>query len=143
MLKSDQLALFRGQSINPTHEIKRQIRIALSSTRFSRDEVVDQINRIAAQEGIKRSISKATLDSWCKDSDHGRMPSPAWMTILCQVLGTTAPIEAMLRPLGCAVLDEKGMRVMVWAEAELEKRQAAKRARLALEVLNQEKGIKD
>lgn len=130
-----QLDLFQRISLNTTHEVKRLMRLAVSQSRLSREEIVDQMNRIAIQEGMRTSISKATLDNWLKESDQGRMPSPAWMTIFCYVLHNTGAIAAMLRPLECAVLSIKKQKLLLWAEAEKDKRTATKRARLALESL--------
>lgn len=133
---SHQLELFSSQSINPTYEIKRQIRLVLSECNMSRDEIVDRMNKIAVQEGMRKTISKATLDSWTKDSEPDRLPSLPWLTIFCQAAETIAPIEAMIRPLGCGVLDNDDQRLLAWAKAEMEKRKAVKRARLALEGLD-------
>ncbi|MBN1869223.1 MAG: hypothetical protein JW847_01430 [Candidatus Omnitrophica bacterium] len=55
----DQLSLFDTRSINVAAELKRQIRLALGESRFSRDEICDQVNRLAAIEGIRRSLTKA------------------------------------------------------------------------------------
>ena len=133
---SYQLDLFTNQSLNPTYEIKRQIRLASSGCNLSRDEIVDRMNKIAVQEGMRKTISKPTLDNWTKDSDPDRLPSLYWFTIFCRVVGTVAPIEAMLRPLGCGVMDQEDQRLLAWAKAEMEKRKATKRARLALEGLS-------
>ena len=132
---SYQLDLFSNQSLNPTYEIKRQIRLALAGCNLSRDEIVDRMNEIAVQEGMRKTISKATLDNWTKDSDPDRLPSLPWLTIFCRAAGTVAPIEAMLRPLGCGVLNNDDHNLLAWAKAEMEKRKAAKRARLALEAI--------
>lgn len=133
--RSYQLDLFSNQSLNPTYEIKRQIRLALTGCSLSRDEIVDRMNEIAVQEGMRKTISKATLDNWTKDSDPDRLPSLPWVTIFCRAAGTVSPIEAMLRPLGCGVLDNNDQKLLVWAKADLERRNAAKRARLALEAI--------
>lgn len=133
--KTHQLNLFQASSLNPTYEIKRQIRIALTGSPTSRDEIVDQMNKIAHQEGMRKSISKATLDNWTKDSDPDRLPSLPWLTIFCHVMGTVDAIEAMLKPLGMAVVWPEGVKLLTWAKAELAKKRAVKEARLALEAI--------
>jgi hypothetical protein len=134
MYDEKQLQLFQGRSINPTAEIKRQIRLAMSGSRMSRDEIVDEMNRIAGQDGIKGSVSKATLDSWCKD-DPSRLPSLPWLVVFCSVLRTAAPVGAMVEPLGYGVIGPEDVAVLKWAREELARRKATKRARLALESL--------
>jgi len=135
MFKTNQLDLFCDQTLNPTYEIKRQIRLAIINSNRSRDQIVDEMNTIAKIEGMQSSFSKSALDNWCKDSDPGRLPSPAWMTIFCAVTKDGGPIMAMIKPLGCSVLEEKDTKLLAWARAEMEKRKAMKRARLALEAI--------
>jgi len=127
--------LFNTHSLNPTYEIKRRIRIALSGVHHSRDEVADRMNEVAVREGMRQTISRQTLDNWAKDSDPGRLPSPAWLTIFCFVTGDTGPIEAMVKPLEWEILDQEQVRILRWGKAELAKRRASKQARIALEAL--------
>jgi hypothetical protein len=130
-----QLDLFHQQSLNTTYETKRAMRMAVARSRKSREEIVDLINKVAVQENMRTTISKATLDNWLKDSDTGRLPMPAWMTIFCYVLHDYSPIAAMLAPLGCGVLTTEKQKLLAWAEAEQMKRTAVKRARIAYESL--------
>ena len=127
-----QLDLFHHVSFNTTYEIKRNMRLAVSKSHLSREEIVDQMNKVAVQEGMQTTISKATLDNWLKDSDPRRMPMPAWLTIFCYVLHNTGPIAAMLNPLGCIVLGGETQKLLAWAEAEIGRRRASKKARMAL-----------
>ena len=115
----NQLVLFKSTSLNPTHEIKRCLRLALSGSALSRDQIVDLVNRLAVREGLRKSVSKSVLDSWVKDSDQSRLPSPAWLTLLCKVLNDPSPIAAMLRPLGFYTIDDRGKALLTWAEAEV------------------------
>ncbi len=126
-----QLNLFQSSSLNPTYEIKRQLRLALAKSILSRDEVVDRMNEISVREGMRKTISKASLDNWTKDSDPGRLPSLPQLTIFCSVLDTVTPLAAMIRPLEGDIINKEDARLLMWARAEREKKQAAKRARLA------------
>lgn len=134
----DQLGLFSSASLNPTYEIKRRLRLALADSGLSRDEIADAMNGVAAREGMRRSVSRATLDSWTKDSDPERLPGPAWLTIFCKVTGNTGAIEAMLKPLDCALVGERERQVLTWARAEMEKKRATRKARVALEAIADE-----
>ena len=129
-----QLDIFHSQSINPTYEIKRALRQSLSKTHLSRDQVVDAMNNIARHEGMRKSISKATLDNWLKDSDPDRLPSLPWLVIFCRVVNDVSPITVLLRPLGHYLIDERGKALLDWAEAEMNRRQATKRAKNALAI---------
>jgi hypothetical protein len=136
----NQLSLFGDQNLNIVAEVKRQIRMALAKTTMSRDQIVDQMNALAARDGLRETMTKATLDGWCKDSDASRMPSIVRLVLFCHVLGTIEPFRAVTRPLGCDVVGPEEKAVLRWGKAELEKRRAAKRARLALENLETEDG---
>lgn len=138
---TSQMNLFQDaqdmQNFNVVYEVKRQIRLALSESRLSRDQVVDEVNRLAGRDGSTyRTITKAALDSWCKDSDPSRMPGLNCLVILCRVLGTLGPINAMLGPLGAQAIDGKEAGILAWGRAEMERRQATKKARIAAEALN-------
>ncbi len=141
MYESHQLDLFGEQNLNIVAEVKRQIRIALGKTVLSRDQVVDRMNGLAARDGLKKTVTKAALDSWCKDSDPGRMPGLGGLILLCRVLGTVEPIRALARPLGCEIVGVEDRKVLVWGKAEIEKRKAIKKARLALESLEAGEGV--
>lgn len=133
MYKSIQLDLFKTTSLNPTYEIKRQIRLAIAGSSLSRVEIADQMNAVAVSEGMRKKISKDTLDSWTKDSEPDRLPSPPWLTIFCLVLKTTGPLNAIVRPLGMDVIGPNRVKVLAWGRAELEKRKAIKAAKIKLE----------
>ncbi len=129
--KALQLDLFHPQSLNPTYEIKRALRQSLSRTHLSRDQVVDKMNEFATEEGLRKNISKATLDNWTKDSDPDRLPSLPWVVIFCKVLNDISPIAVLLRPLGCYAIDDKEGAVLKWGKAELARKKAIKHARHA------------
>jgi len=130
-----QLDLFKNLSLNPTYEIKRQIRLALAGSYLSRNEIADRMNEISAAEGMRKSITKAQIDNWAKDSDPDRLPSLPWLTIFCVVMNTAAPITAMIRPLGAEIISGEDALVLKWGRAEIAKKDAMKRARLALEAI--------
>jgi hypothetical protein len=126
--------------LNPTHEIKRAIRHALSNTHLSRDQIVDLMNTAASKDGLCKTVSKSVLDSWTKESGADRLPSLPWLTIFCAVVGDPSPIAALLRPLGFGVIDDRGCVLLEWAEAEIEKKKATRRAKYALAAIEDMKG---
>ena len=128
-----QLDIFEPRSLNPTYEIKRQIRLALAECGLSRDQAADSMNDLAAQDGVRKKVSRVILDSWTKDSDPDRLPSLVWLNYFCEATRTLAPYLAAIRPLGGRVIGPDEVKLLKWAEAEMEKRAAAKKARLALE----------
>jgi len=139
---SSQLDLFGSSSLNPTYEIKRSMRIAARDAGrnrgLSRDQLVDHLNDLASEEGLKASLTKPIFENWLKDSAPERLPSLPWLVLFCKATGSVGPVLAMALPLGAAVIGEDRARTLAWAEAELERRRAAKRARIALEGLTTE-----
>ena len=132
-----QLQLFRDRNLNIVYEIKRQIRLALCGTNLSRDQVMDEMNRLASRDGVnKKAVTRATVDSWCKDSEPGRLPSLNGLVVFCAALGTQEPVRAMLKPLGADVIGPEEVGLLAWARAEQARRKAAKKARLAQEELD-------
>lgn len=131
-IRGTQLDLFSPQSLDPTFELKRHLRLSLSKTNLSREQIADEMNKIASKEGMKKNVSKAVLDNWTKDSDPDRLPSLPWLIIFCRVMNDVSPITTLLRPLGCDLIDERGKTLLSWAEAELHRRKATRRARNAL-----------
>ncbi|MBN2060736.1 MAG: hypothetical protein JW882_10010 [Deltaproteobacteria bacterium] len=135
MFKPNQLELFTSQSLNPTYELKRRIRLEMSKSAMSRDQVVDKMNDLASREGIQGRISKATLDGWCKDSDPSRIPSPVQLVLFCVVMDSNDPMKVLVNPLGSELIGPEDAKLLAWARAEQAKRKAVKRARIALEMI--------
>lgn len=134
---TSQMALFSDRNLNIVYEIKRQIRLALSSSRLSRDEVADEMNRLASRDNVNtRTMNRETLDGWCKDSELSRIPSLPSLVLFCAVLNTVGPIRAMLQALGADAISGDDAALLSWARAERERRRATKRARIAMESLD-------
>jgi hypothetical protein len=131
-----QLGLFASGPSNPSLEIKRALKTALSKCGKSRDEVVDLLNVAAEAAGMGVKATLAILNSWTKAADINRLPSPAWLILLCYVLKDITPIRAMLAPLGLELMDTEGRALLTWARAELAKNKAVKRAERALMALD-------
>ena len=126
-----QMGLFASGPSNPAFEIKRAIKSALSRCGMSRAQVVDRLNKAADSAGISTKVTLPILNSWTKASDLNRLPSPAWLVILCFVLKDVSPIRAMLAPLNLDLVDSDGQALMTWAKAELSKKKAVRRAEKA------------
>ena len=132
---AQQLHMFGAQTFDPTYIMKREMRVAISQSHLSREQIVDKMNGTASSEGLGKTVTKATLDGWCKDSDPGRMPSSAWLVVFCKVMETVGPIRALLLPLGCDVAGPEDAALLAWARADMERRRAVRRARVALDAV--------
>jgi hypothetical protein len=137
MYNETQLKLFKTRGINPTYEIKRQIRLVLSTSTLSRDQISDRMNDISAKESMSgQKITKDKLDGWCKDSDPARLPSLVELVLFCASTGNNNPLAVLADSLGCEIVGHEEKKVLAWGKAEIEKRKATKKARLALEEIN-------
>jgi hypothetical protein len=134
MYNEKQLKLFNSRGINPTYEIKRRIRLVLSTSNLSRDQIADRMNDLSAKEGLPgQKITKDKIDGWCKDSDPSRLPSLVDLVLFCTVTENNSPLAALADPIGCELVGPEEKKVLTWGKAELNKRRAMKKARLALE----------
>jgi hypothetical protein len=121
-----------SQSFNVTYPVKRAIRLALTGSRLSRDQIVDRMNEIAVREGLRSTISKASLDNWAKDSDPHRLPSLTWTVIFCKAVDDFNVLTELAQPFGLEVINKRQQNLLEWAEADLQRRKATRRAERAL-----------
>lgn len=124
-----------GRRLDIVADLKRELRRELSKSRYSRDEIADLMRDLASAEGIKVVISRNILDSWLKPGQQDRLPGITGLMLLCRVLGTVAPFGPIIQALGGDVVGTDDLKLLIWAKAEKEKREATKRARLAQELL--------
>ena len=120
-----------SQSLNVTYGVKRALRLALANSRLSRDQVVDRMNELAVREGLRATVSKASLDNWVKDSDPNRLPSLVWTVIFCESVGDCGVIDILAKPFDLKVVNESEQRLLAWAKADLQRRKATRRAERA------------
>ena len=134
MINKNQLKLFESRSLNPVYEIKRQIRLILSTTHLSRDQIPEKMNALSARENMPgRKISKDTIDAWCKDSEPSRLPSSLELMLFCYVMEDIGPLTALASPLGCKIIDEEEIKILNYGKADLLNRKTARKRRLLLE----------
>jgi len=132
-----QMTLFDPPELDITYKCKRAMRLAVSGSRHSRAEIADLMTDLCAGEGMKDRVAKTTVDNWTKDSAKDRMPQVQLMTVFCAALQNVEPIREMLRPLGYQVIGPEEQRILAWGKAELNKKSAVRKARLAFEILEE------
>ena len=129
-----QLKIFEQPSLNPTSRVKAAMREAIKECPLSREQIVDEMNRLAGIEGVKVKISLALLDKWVAQSTPHIIP---WklMPIFCRITENVLPLQALLAPLGATIVWDKDVRLLQWARAEIQRRALSKTARRLLEEL--------
>ncbi len=135
-----QLNLWDRPSLDPTHRLKLAMKEALKDTSLSREQVVDEMNRLAAAEGLttngrSQKVTTALLDKWLAPGATQHIIPLKLLPIFCAVTGSVAPLAALAAPLSARVISVEEAKLLEWAKLELERRRLNKQARkLAQEV---------
>lgn len=130
---SNQMSLFDRPHLNVIRNLKASMREAIKNSKLSRDQIAQEMTEIARVEGLRppgnsREISKTLLDKWVSDSSAHIIPL-AILPVFCAVTESTLPLQALARALGLTIIAEQERKILSWAEAEIEKRRVARRAR--------------
>lgn len=129
-----QLSIY-GPSLNVVSRVKAAMREAIRKSELSRQEIVDEMNRLAQQEGVGGTrgakITVTNLDAWVAETKPNLIPIHL-MTLFCVIVKNSTPIEVMAMP----CLDfQKKLKLAAYAEAEIAAKQAAmKKKRILSEI---------
>jgi len=105
--------------------MKASMRGIVEASGKSRDQVVDEMNRIVAVTGKglckgSRNISLDTLEKWLADAERGQLPDLWGLHVLMLAAGNSLhPLEAWLNFFDCGVLDSFGRKKLAYADLEL------------------------
>lgn len=131
----DQLAMDAGPMI------KVSMNEAIKRSSMSREELVDDMNRIALAAGItcngrSQKVTSAILDKWMAPGAAAHQIPLRLLPVFCSAVGSNLPLEAFSRCFaGTRVIGEEEYKILEWARLEIASRQSKKRARrLAQEV---------
>ncbi|MFH1060406.1 MAG: hypothetical protein V1797_17215 [Pseudomonadota bacterium] len=80
--------------------LKAALGRALKGSSLSRELVVDRVNEIFGALGSSYKMTAPNLDRWTAVSDATHNIPAFVVPVLCAVLESIAPLEAMLSPLG-------------------------------------------
>lgn len=128
-----QMPLF-GQSLDVISPLKRALADTLRNCRLSREQVVDEINRLLEGEGLVLRVTLNSLEKWCAPS-ASHLP-PVWvLPFFCQVVGSLRPLEVLSLPLGAHLMGEREQHLMELGRVQLEAKKVARARRRALEAL--------
>lgn len=116
-----QQLLFETPTFNVVKPVKRAMATVLSSCGRSREQVVDQMNELADQYGVKLTkgtgaLTLDTLEKWLNPHDMERVINIKAMVIFCAVTGSVEPLQVMVKPLGFAIVGTKDANLLRWAK---------------------------
>jgi len=135
-----QLNIWDQMVPDPVPPLKAAMSEAIKSCSMSRDQIVDEMNRMLkalgwTTNGRAQGVTPALLDKWMAPS-AGHVIPLRLLPIFCRVVGSNLPLEAYAKSfMGARVIDLQDEKLLLWARSEVELRRAKKRARkLAQEV---------
>lgn len=97
--------------------LKASMQRALASCGLSRAQVVDRMNALASEAGVRlttgnaRQLSSATLDKWLNPADREHLPSVLALEVFCLAIGSVQPLSQLLGLLGCGVMTTEDKRL--------------------------------
>jgi len=136
-----QLTMRDALIVDPGPHLKAAMNEAVRSSSLSREQIVDDMNRRAQICGITcngngQRVTTAILDKWLALGANGHNIPIRLLHIFCQATGSNYPLEVYAKAFGGErVITEEEFKLLEWAKAEMEYRQAARRKkRIAQEV---------
>jgi hypothetical protein len=115
--------------------MKAAMRGVVEASGKSRDQVVDEMNRIVGLTGKglckgSKNISRDTLEKWLADAERGQLPDLWGLHVLILATGNRLhPLEVWLNFFDCSLLDAFGRKKLEYAELELTREPMEKRRR--------------
>jgi hypothetical protein len=129
-----QLPLFGGESLNPVPALKLSLNLAVRESGLSRAQVADRLNEVLGREGLRTRgrdgvVSLALLEKWLAPADTAAVMPAKFLPAFCRVTGSLAPLMALARPLGAAVIGPEDQVLLELARALMAERAASRRRR--------------
>jgi len=138
-----QLSLWESTHLDPTNRLKIAMKEAVKQSSMSREQIVDEINRLAEYEGLTCSgraqrVTYAIFDKWLAPSSKGHIIPLKLLPLFCHAVGSLLPLKALASVLNADVIGAGEKKLLEWAKVEKERRILRKKAKM----LEREVGIK-
>ncbi len=122
--KRHQLDLF-GPRIDVGSKLKGTLRECVRKCHLSREQIVDEMAHLAKRAGMDigrgKTISLANLDAWLAAGKINQIPS-IMLPLFCHVVGDLAPFRVLAAPLEADVIGRRKVKLLTWAEMEIQSR---------------------
>lgn len=139
--QGSQLNLWDQFAMDAAPLLKAAMNEAIKGSSLSREQIVEDMNRLAQAAGITcngrcQKVTPAILDKWVAAEAQAHQIPLRLLPVFCRAVGSNFPLEVYSRCFGGArVISEDDYRILEWARLEIASRQSKKRAkRLAQEV---------
>ena len=128
-----QLPLFDIPTFNIVKDQKDAMRAAVKRCSMSRDEIVDRMNGLARRYGVvlvaNGRLTLDTFEKWLNPTEINRQMPMKALPIFCAVINDQSALDVLARPLGARVIGEDEQRLLKWAKAYFQARDARKAMR--------------
>ena len=135
-----QLNLF-APNLNVTARLKAAMREAIRKCQLSREEIVEAMRRVSRQDGLEaargQTISLPNLDAWVAESKPNLIPV-SLLTIFCCVTKDITPLQILAAPLNATVIGQEKLKILAWAELEVQARKLVRQKNKLLSEINGE-----
>jgi hypothetical protein len=104
---------FRLGSLNRV--VKQTLNKVVSESKFSREEVLDEINQLATQGGISLcsgsgGLGMATFNKWLDPNATAYIPGLVALVVLCEALDNNSPLAVLLEVLDLSIMGPEDRR---------------------------------
>jgi hypothetical protein len=132
---AQQRRLWESLVVNPAPSVKVAMNEALRRSPKSREQVVDDMNRLAVAAGLahktEQIITPASLDKLVAPGDPSRRIGAEVLYLFCLAVEDNGPLRVYSQAFpGERVVTAEDFELLEWARAERSARQAKKEARL-------------
>lgn len=132
-MESVQLSLFERPSFNVSGLVKAAMSKAAKGCGLSRDQIVDRMNALGDRYGVSlakgtsKKLTIETLEKWLNPADITRCIPIKALPVFCAAVNNISTLDIMAQPLGCRVIGEREQKLLKWAEAYHDARDARER----------------
>jgi len=125
-----QRRLWENLVVNPLPAVKTAMNEAARASNLSREQLAEDMNRLAHLAGMRGRFSRAVLDKILNENAEGYQPGLAALFLFCQAVGDSRPLQVFIRAFpGAHLVDDEDRRLLEWARTERAARQARRQAR--------------
>ncbi len=115
---------------NPTPALKIAMQEAFKAAPLSKEQLAEDINKLAHLAGMRARASKAMLEKWLAPGAEGYVIPLSLLPLFCQAVGSNYPLEVYGKAFpGSRVVKEEDWDLLQWARTERAARQARRQAR--------------
>jgi hypothetical protein len=139
----NQLKLWEIAVQDPGPRLKASMNEAIKQCPLSREQVVDEMNKLALSSGItcngrSQKITPALIAKWLAPSSQNYFIPIRLLPIFCRVVGSNLPLQALASFFeDVRIISKDDFKKLEWAKAEISARKSRKQA----SILAQEAGL--